>query len=98
MSKSAFYKITFCFFVFFFVSMTCSCREKEKKVNLEISLREVVISSAGGSTFLRIETDDDNVWSVTIEQTGNWVTVNPTTGTGSRSAANRTMGNHHSYR
>ena len=67
--------------------MTCSCREKEKKVNLEISLREVVISSAGGSTFLRIETDDDNVWSVTIEQTGNWVTVNPTTGTGSRSAA-----------
>jgi len=86
MPKPAFYKITFCFFVLFFVSMTCSCREKEKEANLEISLRESVISNVGGSTFLRVETDDDNVWSVTIEQTDNWVTVNPTTGTGSRSA------------
>ena len=54
-------------------------------VNLEISLQENIIGSSGGSTRLQIDTDDRNEWTVTIEQTGNWVAINAIEGTGTRS-------------
>jgi endonuclease G len=90
MFNSIVYRTTVLTLVFLSVSISSSCKQKEPKpeITLQISLSEsAVIPNEGLVQWLRIETNSDEVWTVTVGQVGDWVSVTPTTGTSTRSVS-----------
>jgi endonuclease G len=90
MFNTTFHKTIIYTFVFFCFAGFSSCKEKngtkEVEVNLEILLTQDTFPNEGSTVWLRIETDPKNVWTVTVEADGNWISVTPATGVGSGSA------------
>ncbi|MCL2683048.1 MAG: DNA/RNA non-specific endonuclease [Bacteroidales bacterium] len=67
-------------FLLFCIAGLSSC--KENPVNLRITLDEVIVSGEETTQFLTIETDPNQVWTVTVNPGNDWCFVYPPSGAG----------------
>lgn len=76
------HSLLICAFMLFCAVLFTACRERQ---SLDVTKSLMVFSYAGGNDFFNIEANCD--WSIDADGTGDWVTINPLTGSNNATVA-----------